>query len=99
MNKAGLTHYTKAVAKEILSGNPAILESRDYYQQWKNSLAPGRNSVVDEQPWITFPVISILDETLTKTSRVFEFGGGGSTLLKKVSAIHPSLLLSPTPGC
>jgi hypothetical protein len=80
MKKAGFIHYAKAIAKEILYGNPGILESRAYYGQWQDSLAPGRNSVVDEQPWITFPVISILDKSITKASKVFEFGGGGSTL-------------------
>jgi hypothetical protein len=80
MKKAGLIHYTKAMLKEITSGNAAIVESRAYYRQWQDSLAPGRNSVTDEQPWITFPVISILDKWITKGSKVFEFGGGGSTL-------------------
>lgn len=80
MSKSGFLHYTRSVAKEILAGNISIVQSSAWYAQWNASLVPGRNSVVDEQPWITFPVISILDKEITKSSKVFEFGGGGSTL-------------------
>lgn len=51
-----------------------------YFNRWKNSLADDATSVRDEQPWITFPVIVILNRVLTKNSKVFEYGGGGSTL-------------------
>jgi hypothetical protein len=39
-----------------------------------------RNSIVDAQPWIVFPVISILKKIVNKNYRVFEYGSGGSTI-------------------
>ena len=38
------------------------------------------NSIIDQQPWITFPSIDFLKLHLNSDSRVFEYGGGGSTL-------------------
>ncbi len=51
-----------------------------YYLRWKKSLRPETSSVKDKQPWITFAAIDILDNYLNSSSRVFEYGGGGSTL-------------------
>lgn len=49
-----------------------------YFFTWKR-LAES-NSVKAKLPWISFPVIDFLKENLTSDSKVFEFGGGGSTL-------------------
>ena len=51
-----------------------------YYTQWKASLAEGRNSVKDRSPWITLPAVDLLKKELRSTDKVFEYGGGGSTL-------------------
>jgi hypothetical protein len=51
-----------------------------YYGRWKNTFQQGRNSVVDELPWINFPALDFLEQHIQPTFRVFEFGGGGSTL-------------------
>jgi hypothetical protein len=51
-----------------------------YYDRWKASFQVGRNSVVDELPWINFLAIDCLNKILRPEFRVFEFGGGGSTL-------------------
>lgn len=51
-----------------------------YKKRWEASFAAGRNSVADEQAWLNFPALDFLDEHLTSEMRVFEFGGGGSTL-------------------
>lgn len=40
----------------------------------------GASSVVDELPWIAFPAIDILNKRINSSSKVFEYGGGGSTL-------------------
>lgn len=61
-------------------GTGAPVSGVKYFSRWKNSLKEGASSVRDEQPWITFPVIDKLDAILTKSSCVFEYGGGGSTL-------------------
>lgn len=41
---------------------------------------PKHNSILDAKPWMAFPAIDALDKFLTKDSRVFEYGSGGSTL-------------------
>ena len=51
-----------------------------YFFQWQKSLQPGSTSVIDEQPWITFDAIRFLQKAVTIQSKVFEYGGGGSTL-------------------
>ena len=51
-----------------------------YFPQWKEALLPGHNSVTDERAWITFDALDYLDRWLLPTHRVFEYGGGGSTL-------------------
>src|SRR4051812_14868890 len=56
------------------------LQYRKYFKRWKQSLEPSRNSITDRQPWITFPSIDMLRNKLNPSSRVFEYGGGGSTL-------------------
>jgi hypothetical protein len=48
--------------------------------KWRRSLINGANSVKDELPWITFNAIAYLENYLKPGSRVFEYGGGGSTL-------------------
>jgi hypothetical protein len=44
------------------------------------SLAPGRGSLEDRQPWITFPAQQWLSRVVHGRMRVFEYGSGGSTL-------------------
>ena len=51
-----------------------------YRQRWSDSFRPGRNSVADELPWINFPALAYLEQQLRPEYKVFEFGGGGSTL-------------------
>ncbi len=51
-----------------------------YFFRWRKSLINGANSVKDELPWITFNAIDYISKHLNSNSKVFEFGGGGSTL-------------------
>jgi hypothetical protein len=51
-----------------------------YQKRWTQSFQSGRNSVVDELPWINFLALEFLQKNLRPEYRVFEFGGGGSTL-------------------
>ncbi|MCQ8181703.1 hypothetical protein NP603_11335 [Methylomonas sp. SURF-1] len=39
-----------------------------------------RDPIIDEKPWMSFPVIELLDKILKKDQMVFEYGSGGSTL-------------------
>lgn len=51
-----------------------------YFLKWRKALQPDSSSIKDEQPWITFDAISFLQNVVTHQAKVFEFGGGGSTL-------------------
>lgn len=54
--------------------------SSSYFFPWLRSLRQDASSVKDEQPWINFVAIDFLDKHLEKSHKVFEYGGGGSTL-------------------
>lgn len=51
-----------------------------YYPRWKRSRQPGASSIDQRLPWLSFPAIDYLKRAARPTHRVFEFGGGGSTL-------------------
>lgn len=51
-----------------------------YHTAWKSALEQGRNSVSDELAWINFEALSFLRSYLKQEHKVFEYGGGGSTL-------------------
>ncbi|MBC7778238.1 MAG: hypothetical protein H7246_22585 [Phycisphaerae bacterium] len=59
---------------------------KDFQQIWSNkknwfsSFSEGRNSVSDELPWINYFGRDYLKQILRPDFKVFEFGGGGSTL-------------------
>lgn len=57
-----------------------LFSSIQYYSSWRKHLLPGRNSVVDQSPWIGFSAIRFLKENIRSDMRVFEYGSGGSTL-------------------
>lgn len=60
-----------------------------YFLQWRGSLQNGASSVSDELPWITFETINFLKKTLRPSFKIFEYGGGGSTLffIKRVHSV------------
>jgi hypothetical protein len=51
-----------------------------YFPRWYKYLQDGHNSIIDEQPWLSFPAINALARILRNDSRVFEWGMGGSSL-------------------
>ena len=57
-----------------------FISSVRYYTDWREHLAPGRNSVNDRSPWMSFSAVRFLKEITRKDMRVFEYGSGGSTL-------------------
>lgn len=50
------------------------------YNRWCSSFDEGRNSMTDELPWLNFFALDFLESNIGQEFRVFEFGGGGSTL-------------------
>lgn len=51
-----------------------------YFKRWKRALRGGSNTMQDRLPWLTFPAIDLLQRSVKRSDRVFEYGGGGSTL-------------------
>ncbi|HMW26715.1 MAG TPA: hypothetical protein PKC51_08750, partial [Ferruginibacter sp.] len=51
-----------------------------YRKPWLASFQKGRNSIADELPWLPFHAQAFLKDQLQPSFKVFEFGGGGSTL-------------------
>jgi len=80
MTKSLSIQFAKHVIEEFAKGSFSTFDNFKYYKRWSNSLQQGRNSITDEQPWITFPVIDFLTKNVDHNTRVFEYGGGGSTL-------------------
>lgn len=70
----------KAEMAKLAPECKADARAEKYYNAWKSSLAQGRGPMADEQPWLSFAAIDLLENYLKKDMRVFEFGGGGSTL-------------------
>ena len=48
--------------------------------KWLSALQPGRNSMSDEWAWINFEALDWIAAQLRPDAKVFEYGGGGSTL-------------------
>lgn len=57
-----------------------LISSVRHYADWREHLVPGRNSVNDGSPWISFSAVRYLKGIIRKDMRVFEYGSGGSTL-------------------
>ncbi|MBL7804672.1 MAG: hypothetical protein JNL02_13105 [Saprospiraceae bacterium] len=51
-----------------------------YRKSWQLSFNLGRNSVSDERPWLTLKAQEIISSLIQPEYKVFEYGGGGSTL-------------------
>ncbi len=74
--------FMRVVSQAVAMGAPArrlVLEWR-YFMTWRDSLRPGRNPIDVRRPWLTFQAIDWLSAHLEAGAKVFEYGGGGSTL-------------------
>lgn len=67
----------------IIASDPGQVR---YLPVWSHLLQP--STLESAMPWLPFRVIDRLDEHLTTRSRVFEYGGGGSTLWFAAHAGH-----------
>lgn len=76
----GLIVFSKNIFKLLKKGYTGALKNYRYYSRWQKSLSPARNAVVDKQAWLTFAAIDLLKKNIRKGAKIFEFGGGGSTL-------------------
>ncbi len=59
-----------------------------YFVRWIKDQKEGRNPVAQAYPWMNYFVIDFLSKNLDRNSKVFEYGGGGSTIffLKRIGA-------------
>jgi hypothetical protein len=48
--------------------------------EWLRSYPGGSTPLADERPWLTFAATRFLEGVVTRSTRVFEWGSGGSTL-------------------
>lgn len=76
-----LRYYMREIAKAKAkaTGKPAPSYWR-YFRRWKKFLSNHNDSLNNELPWITFPVIDFLNGWLKKEHRVIEYGGGSSSI-------------------
>lgn len=60
-----------------------------HFGPWLKSMTWSNGPIGDEQPWITFPAMRFLRRIVSRQSKVFEYGAGGSTLFfaKRVSEL------------
>lgn len=89
MQQYSAFQFGKQLVKHILKGDFRILKQVVYYSSWKDSFSPGRSTMADHVPWLTFPAIDFLEKHIKENARVFEYGGGGSSLffLKKAEKV------------
>jgi hypothetical protein len=74
--KMFFVEFLKSIPKTGLSS----VSNFQYYKRWSQSLNGQHNSMTDEQPWMTFTAIDFIKQHISNADKVFEFGGGGSTL-------------------
>jgi hypothetical protein len=70
--------FLKEYSRAILKGNIPAVTSFQYYKRWKHLL--GKDPINEKLPWITFKAIDFIKKNTKCTDKVFEYGGGGSTL-------------------
>jgi hypothetical protein len=59
---------------------PGTADSYKYYKRWKKTLDRTKTSLDYGLPWFTFQAIDLVASILKPGMRVFEFGGGGSSV-------------------
>ena len=67
-------------ARKLSNGSYPLISLLRNYPKWKSSLQPGRNTLDDNTPWMTFDAIYFLRKHLNKNMNVFEYGSGGSSI-------------------
>lgn len=74
-----LLRFWRMTRKSELLAEDRIFRVSEY-GRWRASLRNGRTALLDAEPWLTFGARDHLKNCLTRSSRVFEWGSGGSTL-------------------
>lgn len=79
--------FIKQYSRVLLKGKIPDLSSFQYCKRWIN--LQGKDPLREKQPWLTFQAIDFITRYSKTTDKVFEYGGGGSTLffLSKVAEV------------
>jgi hypothetical protein len=82
-----ILHFLKEYCRALFKGNFPSLSAFRYYSKWKALL--NKDPLSSKLPWITFEAIEFIDKNISKSHRIFEYGGGASTLffLSKVAEV------------
>jgi hypothetical protein len=84
--------FKTLLSKSTSKGNSYLngFASWSQFLKWRHSLIDGVSSISERMPWMTIDAIEMLEDKLSNQARVFEFGGGGSTLffLDRVAEVN-----------
>ena len=67
-------------ARREFAGDCSTAQVVRFFGAWRRALEPDRGPIDVELPWLTFGSIDYLEAHVGRSSRVFEFGSGGSTM-------------------
>lgn len=70
--------FLKEYSRVLIKGGAPKFSAFKYFTRWKELV--GKSPLEAKQPWISFEAIDFIEKRIRETDRVFEFGGGGSTL-------------------
>lgn len=71
-----------AAVEPVLAAHPGAFTREDalvFLEPWLRSIAFSRGPLRDAWPWMAFPAIRHLEGLIDKSSKVFEYGAGGSS--------------------
>ncbi|OYW13043.1 MAG: hypothetical protein B7Z55_17520 [Planctomycetales bacterium 12-60-4] len=69
--------WTVRGLRHVMLRQPASVK---FIRPWLQTVWSSDSPLQRRHPWVTYPALSWLDQNVTSTMRVFEFGSGGSTL-------------------
>jgi hypothetical protein len=72
--------FFNQIFKQLIRGRIGSIKDIFYYKRWQTSLMVNKSSVTDRMPWINFRALDFLKGFLKPDHKVYEYGGGGSTL-------------------
>lgn len=65
-----------------------LIDVIKYFPAWWKHLKPGKNSISDKIPWLSFGAIKFLNNIARPEMLVFEYGSGGSTFFWSSKVKH-----------
>lgn len=72
--------FSKQIVNSLKKGDLSSLFSFKYYKAWKLSFKFNKTTISERLPWLTFTAIDFLKTYVNESKKIFEYGGGGSTL-------------------